>query len=205
MLRLAAFSCLLACWSAAAAQGSCNAYFPAQPGWVWTYQVTSQGKAQPATTTRFEVSGDTLTAINGQHKTKYRCRAGALTSLTPPTIGGATLTRAAVTGVHLPAAAEWKVGHTWKQVWALEGRRGPLSGKGTLTTSYRIIAQEKVRVPAGEFTAFKVSAQTQVTGQAIGMNMNQDLGTASLWYAKGTGLVKMQQPGYESVLVRLQK
>ncbi|WP_147364029.1 hypothetical protein [Deinococcus cavernae] len=195
-LTSAAFACIAVGY--AAAQDCANSFNPVQD-WTWTYRTQNtdkKGQVQATTwqrQTQSTAAGFDTIVLSGKQqpsKSPYRCTQGAHTSLTVPSVAGAQITKASVTGFSIAAPANWRVGYEWNNVWNVEGRKGLLRGAGDFTLHYRIVDLEKVKVPAGEFEAFKVELTMTLKMKAGGVPLNQALPTSYAWYAKDVGLVK---------------
>ncbi|MDV6374318.1 TapB family protein [Deinococcus arenicola] len=192
-----------AAWIAPALAAECdNALNPVQNAWVWTYRVMPGDTKKPAssyslsrTATDTGFQEQLASAGKPANTSKYKCTAGAHTTLTPPQLGDIRLTRAAVSGTGVADAQTWKPGAAWSLIWDLEGKQGLLSGRATLTASRQVLGREKVTVPAGTFDAWKVRGVLRVVGKLGPVPLNRDLGEFSEWYAEGVGLVKSQS-GY---------
>lgn len=109
--------------------------------------------------------------------------------------GGAHLEHFA-TGVDLPNTP-LRIGMRWESDKQLE--YGPAEGEGTrhtVRTLYEVTAREKVNVPAGTFTAFRVDYQAEYFYTSPPVYTETESFTASgrvagsSWYAEGVGLVK---------------
>lgn len=209
--------CGLLIWSCGAAWASpaaaCdNALNPVQAGWVWTYRVTPGNIKKPTSSYALSRTGagaefqeQSMSAGKPVNTTRFSCAGGAQTSLTPPQLGDIKLTRAAVSGVGIAAAAAWKPGATWALIWDLEGRQGVLSGKATITVRRQVMNREKVMVPAGTFDAWKVKGLLRVVGKLGPVPLNRDLGEFEEWYAEGVGLVKSSSSYSVTELMTLKK
>lgn len=192
-----------AAWAAPASAAECdNPVNPVQPGWVWTYRAAPSDTRKSASsyTLSRTLTGEgfqeqTVSAGKPANTAKYRCVGGAHINLSLPKLGDAIITRAAVSGMGLAAAPDWKPGAMWSLVWNLEGRQGLLSGKADITANRQILGREKVTVPAGTFDAWKVRGNLRVAGKLGPVPLNRDLGGFQEWYAEGVGLVKSQS-GY---------
>ncbi|OLV18793.1 TapB family protein [Deinococcus marmoris] len=200
-------------WAAPASAGACdNALNPVQAGWVWTYRTTPGDTRKPTSTYTLGRAGagaefqeQSTGAGKPVNTTRFSCAGGAQTSLTPPQLGDIKLTRAAVSGVGIAAAPDWKPGASWSLVWDLEGRQGLLSGKALITARRQVLIREKVTVPAGTFDAWKVRGNLRVVGKLGPVPLNRDLGEFEEWYAEGVGLVKSSSSYSVTELMTLKK
>ncbi len=196
-------ACLGACTAAQAAACD-NVYQPTDPAWRWVYR--AQGQTD---TVHYEPAPQGVTEVHEQRgntqKVLYQCAGGALTNMSVPQFGAATVTRASVTGASVPAAPLWKLGYAWTSVWNLTGKQGLLRGDGTFERHYRIMAREKVSVPAGTFDTWRIDVNLHITGKAGLFNINRDIGEYTLWYAEGIGIVREQHKDGLTELLELRK
>lgn len=84
------------------------------------------------------------------------------------------------TGSSIPATME--VGAEWTQTFEMKGPG--ISTK--ITTVNRVVAREKITVPAGTFDAFRVDYEAETAG--VGEAPSVTRGTQ--WFAVGTGIVR---------------
>lgn len=185
-----------------------NTYLPTSPNRYWVYQSTAQATPD---TLHYETSPKGFSKVYEwteggkaqRRRVPYQCVGGNLTSLQVPQFGGATITRASVSGVDIPAAALWKTGYSWASVWNLSGKQGLLSGNGTFERHYRIAGREKITVPAGTFEAWRVEVSLKVTGKAAFMNINREIGRYTVWYAQDMGELRTQHKNGVSELQKI--
>ena len=192
-----------------------NVVKPFQVGWVWSYrtvQTTAPADAQAVSAyqvqSRVAEGGyeDVYTAGGKAQGTfRFRCVQGALTVVSLPSVAGVEISRSAVTGVSLPAAADWKPGLSWTQVWTLAGRRGLLSGTAVVSSRSQVLGRESVTVPAGTFMAWKVSIKTVLDAKMGFVPLHQDFPGQTQWYAENVGLVRTEDAKGRTELLRLQK
>lgn len=192
-----------------------NVVKPFQVGWVWSYrtvQTTAPADAQAVSAyqvqSRVTEGGyeDVYTAGGKTQGTfRFRCVQGALTVVSLPSVAGVEISRSAVTGVSLPAAADWKPGLSWTQVWTLAGRRGLLSGTAVVSSRSQVLGRESVTVPAGTFAAWKVSIKTVLDAKMGFVPLHQDFPEQTQWYAENVGLVRTEDAKGRTELLRLQK
>ena len=192
-----------------------NVVKPFQVGWVWSYrtvQTTAPADAQAVgayqVQSRVAEGGyeDVYTAGGKTQGTfRFRCVQGALTVVSLPSVAGVEISRSAVTGVSLPAAADWKPGLSWTQVWTLAGRRGLLSGTAVVSSRSQVLGRESVTVPAGTFAAWKVSIKTVLDAKMGFVPLHQDFPEQTQWYAENVGLVRTEDAKGRTELLRLQK
>ncbi len=106
------------------------------------------------------------------------------------------------TGVDFGRPAAMKVGGTWVSGVTMEMTIGGQARTITLASRYKVIAVERVRVPAGEYEALRIEASTEMKGgmlpAASEKGANQiptqapSQSTTTLWLAKGVGPIKME-------------
>lgn len=198
----------------ASAQLCDQPFFPVRANWEWQYRV------QGARNNTYSLRKSAITENSfvqtrlsplGKDEQKFGC---APEGLTPLELLGGSSNRASidgqkvdyeielvsVKGVSIPDYDRWEVGSSWKLTQEVKGtgQQGPIryTVTGTLETTYRVLAQEQVSVPAGKFTAYKLQTTfaTHIKASAgiISIPFNFEAqGTA--WYAEGVGMVKSVQ------------
>ena len=214
LLRPLLLSAALGMLSALAAPCD-NVVKPFQVGWVWSYrtvQITAPADAQAVSAyqvqSRVAESGyeDVYTAGGKTQGTfRFRCVQGALTVVSLPSVAGVEISKSSVTGVSLPAAADWRPGLSWTQVWTLAGRRGLLSGTAVVGSRSQVLGRESVTVPAGTFMAWKVNVKTVLDAKMGFVPLHQDFPEQTQWYAENVGLVRTEDSKGRTELLRLQK
>jgi hypothetical protein len=97
-------------------------------------------------------------------------------------------------GTRRPPADQLKVGTTWNNTVNVTGSMGSGTAvTGTISTSNKIAAEEKVTVVAGTFDALRVDGtvtealNSSIAGRTVPLNITMQM---SSWYASGVGLVK---------------
>jgi hypothetical protein len=115
-------------------------------------------------------------------------------------------------GVAFPPAARWVVGATWANAFKVKisislGARDMVQS-GKMTIDSKIEKEETIKVPAGTFTALKVT-------QNIKQDMTMDIGgkstpikntfTTTSWYAKNVGLIKSMVSTTTTQLLKFSK
>jgi|GEM_PF-3869398 len=192
-----------------------NPYYPVKPGATWVYQNTHTGTAPGTTTTTETVSDITPTSFVRDYTTgaktsqiHWTCSASGLTSgdfnPDPASTGASSLTFQVLqaSGTTIPPADQWKVGTTWQDSYNVTMHMAPsgskavpaVSGTGTITVTYKILAKSDVTVPAGTYSGWQVSdtlnenlAMT-MNGKAMPINAIKVPGT--LWMVPNVGMVK---------------
>lgn len=193
---LAAALCTAFLYTTAAAQGECSAsMIPVKTNWVWTYRTTDEKGKTVTYTEQHLPSAQGYTQVTRRtqqepQRTELQCSSGTYLSTRPPEFGqGIQVTRATFRGTGVPALP-WQVGKSWEALWLLEGKRGLLSGSGTLGSRNRVVGRESVTVAAGTFDAWKVEVQSVQQGKVAGLPLSAPPVNYVLWYAEGVGLVK---------------
>jgi hypothetical protein len=199
----------------AAVTGPCaNDYYPVVQGATWNYKSTGSPAGDykfTDTISAVKSDGFTLTSQFGDltRTQEWGCKDEGLVALQ---LGGpsvATLNSQdlsftfdvkSVDGVTYPP--EMNPGNKWGHVLDFEGKMDiagePATAEGNAQTTFKVLGEESVTVPAGTFQAMKVETNTnivftiQVQGIAVPASFS---GTYLYWYAKGVGWVKAQGEG----------
>lgn len=193
-------------------------FAPVRPNWEWQYRI--QG-TNPTTYTirKTNITDSSFVQVRlsagSKEEQKIGCSAQGLTPLElggggqRSGIGGQPLSYdldiMSVKGVAIPDFDRWEVGSSWKLVQEIKGmgQQGPIryNVSGSLETTYTIVAQEVVTVPAGKFTAYKVQTQfsthLKATAGIVSIPINIDA-QGTQWYAENVGLIKSIQQGRDS-------
>lgn len=212
MLRLILLVLALGSW--ASAQLCDQPFFPVRPNWEWQYRV--QGARDNTYTLRkTPLSENSFVQVRqssaGREEQKFGCSAEGLT---PLELSGGSSNRASidgqsvgydidlvsVKGVAIADFDRWEIGTSWKLTQEIKGtgQQGPIRYvvSGTLETTYKVVAQEQVVVPAGKFTAYKLqtsfATRIKATAGIISIPFNFEA-QGNSWYAEGIGLVKSIQ------------
>ncbi len=201
-----------------AASDACNhPYYPLKNGYEIDYQITG-----PATTDLkikvSEVSAgraklDTVISYMGEKTISQELVCGADGSIETNSymdMAGAfgspfKATTKSVSGEVLPKVL--KVGDKWTLRYEMEldmsSLKMPTLTKmtGYVETTNEVVAEEKVTVPAGEFTAMKVRSDTFSHYSAGADRPTTESRSSSFqWYVKGVGLVKQEDVTNKSVM-----
>ena len=179
-------------------------YFPSAANSTWTYQ--SSFKNTQNTTRILSNNGSSFVLENNVGKLKVKntikCESdGSLTQTEYPSLTGLSanikIQTISYEGAAFPPAARWIVGATWTNVFKVKisismGTQDMVQS-GKMTIDSKIEKEETIKVPAGTFTALKVT-------QTIKQDMQMSIGgkstpikktiTTTNWYAKNVGLVK---------------
>lgn len=187
-----------------------NALYPVVQGATYSYNTTSSlgGGAYVKTITSVRSDGFTVTEeFNTSVKVtnEWSCAADGLVSLTPVSGSSASVNTQSMatdvkttghTGVTLPTHIA--PGSTWTQSLEAKGTSTSTDGSSidsdTVTdTTFTAVGMEDVTVPAGTFSAMKITVHSDIhlTMSVMGQNNSTDLGVDStLWYAPGIGEIK---------------
>ncbi len=103
-----------------------------------------------------------------------------------------------------PAPNLWKPGYAWTYVMNMEGRKSGFNARAVLTFNYRIVAREKVTVPAGTFDAWKVEMNGNVDARVAVLPIRQNF-SETQWVVPDIGIVKIQRANSSSELASLKK
>ncbi len=178
------------------------------PKGTFTYElVTSAGKSTMTTTNAPTATGATVTTmVSGKPVvSKYTCKGDSLDL----SLGTAAGKGQSFGWSNYPNPNQFKNGYKW--TGKMTG--GMVSGNYTST----VVKQEKITVPAGTFTAFKIETLSKVNIQLpAGMQLppgmtkeqfmkmmggNTDQSSQS-WYVKGVGIVKTTSSTVTMTLIK---
>jgi hypothetical protein len=194
-------------------------YFPSAANTTWQYQ--SSMKNTEHTTKIISNSGSSFVMQNNFGslvvKNTIKCESdGSLTQTEYPTMTGLSANMKIETlsyeGAAFPAPAKWVVGSSWTNSFKVKisiamGQQN-MTQSGTMKISSKIAAEETVKVPAGTFTALKV---TQTIAQDMLMNLGgkstpvKNTITTTSWYAKNVGLIKSVASSITTQLMKFTK
>lgn len=189
-----------------------NPYYPIKPGYSISYATTFAGKPSGGMTMTVEnVSGgqanlsydfekgvksaQTVSCVDGDLKVDTFFDAGSASGSTQmkfTTTGsrGVLMPKTIVAGTTWEGGFDVNITSEDPQLkqFAANGMTGSISSKRTA------VAEESVTVPAGTYTAMKVTEETTVTmvipGLPITPPPTKNVSTA--WYVKGVGMVKQE-------------
>lgn len=209
MKPLGMFGLLLAALTlqVAPALAACdNPFFPARPNSSKTFAI--KGKNQTYTvsvvnagangfTLRYEYTDPVRVLENPYTCTGEGLRAsslGAGVGAGPDANVTTTVTRSG--GIVIPAADRWRVGATWTfsnegTITANDRTQGTLVYTFKNVFTFRVVAEEQVKVPAGTFTAFKVTLTQKGEFGANGKS-TPVAQTITQWFVRGVGLVRQE-------------
>lgn len=194
-------------------------YFPSAANTTWQYR--SSLKNAEHTTKIISNSGSSFVMENNFGKlvvkNTIKCESdGSLTQTEYPTMSGLSANMKIETisyeGAAFPAPAKWLVGSSWTNSFKVKisiamGQQ-TMTQSGTMKISNKIAAEETVKVPAGTFTALKV---TQTINQDMLMNIGgkstpvKNTITTTSWYAKNVGLIKSVASNITTQLMKFTK
>ncbi len=216
---------LLAASSLALAQSPCDLPFaPAKVGWEWQYKVTG-GKSSSVSVEKTKISATGFVEVfqfgNQKIEASTVCNQAGITRIgidpmafeLPGGEGPSVQMKAnKLEGAQIPNDDDWKAGQNWKFSADLDGsmKFGIISATidGITKGSYKVVALEKVSVPAGTFDAVKISANLQTNLNLSAGLLKREQNSKSeptYWYAKGVGLVKMVVGNTTYELIALKK
>jgi hypothetical protein len=196
-------------------EGACaNDYYPVIQGATWTYKSTGSPAGDYSfTDTISAVKSDsfTLTSQFGEltRAQEWSCTEDGLVALQ---LGGpavATLNSQdmnfsfdvkKVEGVSYPF--EMNPGDEWQHTLEYEGKMEiageSATAEGNAQTTFKVLGEESVNVPAGSFQAMKVQVDTNIifTIQVQGISVPASFsGSYAYWFVKGVGWVKAEGQG----------
>ncbi len=194
-------------------------YFPSAANTTWQYQ--SSLKNQQNTTKVLSNNGSSFVLENNfgtlKVKNTIKCETdGSLTRSEYPSMTGLSANMKIETlsseGVAFPAAAKWVVGTSWTNSFKVKisvsmGAQAMIQS-GTMNIGSKITAEETVKVPAGTFSALKVTQtivqdmQMSVGGKSTPM---KNTITTTSWFVKNIGLVKSVASSITTQLIKFTK
>jgi hypothetical protein len=202
------------------AWAACNhPYFPSAANTTWLYQ--SSLKNTEHTTKVLSNNGSSFVLENNFGKLKVKntikCESdGSLTQTEYPSMSGLSANMKIETvsyeGAAFPAPAKWVVGASWTNMFKVKisvamGEQ-TMTQSGTMKIDSKIVGQETIKVPAGTFSALKV---TQTIQQDMLMNFGgkstpvKNTITTTSWYAKNVGLIKSVASSITTQLMKFTK
>jgi len=202
-----------------AANDACNnPYYPLKNGYEIDYQVASQGSNIDLKIAVSDVAtgrAKLTTTINymGSHTISQNLTCGANGSIEGDTymdMAGAfgsplKITTKSASGDVLPKAL--KVGDKWTTRYDTETDMSSYKipnvtkASGYVETVNEVVGEEKVSVPAGDFTAMKVRADSVSSFTVMAGSPPQETRSTSYqWYVSGVGLVKTEDVTNKSVM-----
>ncbi len=158
-------------------------YFTKAAEQVFAVKIEGQPDGESKTTTRFTGMKDGAAMFE-------RTREGVLSAAGSDVIRldavGATVVSVSIGKLAKPSLeipAKLEPGATWKSDSKITTDTGEISQSGT----YKVVGEEKVKVPAGEFTARKVI----LTGKMM-MSGQESVLKGTYWFVKELGAVKTE-------------
>ncbi len=198
---------LLALSSSASAECD-HAYFPAKVGTTHTYQRgetrhTSTITAVKGSTVTMEMEATRegsaepvkVTATGECTGEGVRVNLGSLSGV------DAKMSTKSQTGYTFPPASKLKVGATWNETKVMSmsaaSEKGSMAMDMEVKSTYKVEASEKVKVPAGEFTALKIRQDNETLMKMEGpmaamMPKEPQKSVGYTWIVKNVGVVKTQ-------------
>jgi hypothetical protein len=185
------------------AGGSCDQpYYPVRAGATWTYRTNlTTGKTSQHTITLENVTDSSFTqhqvfgsgtATNAVDvRLNWTCDAKGLTSSqtsnntvsTKSTQANAKVIKQS--GVVIPA--NLGVGSSWTFSQTSSMKMGGQTLEIPSEATFKAVGEERVTVPAGSFTALKITGVTKITMSGSGTPSTIN---TTIWYARGVGMVK---------------
>lgn len=175
------------------AQAACSSpYYPVREGLTRSYQGTVAGQKLAYTETMSAVTAQgfkVTTTIGGNAVTAaFKCGPNGVTGSPSVSTPGLKVTSLTTRGVTQPPRLA--VGTTWSSgvtlVGTVQGR--PMRNETNITL--KVVGREKVKVPAGTFTAFKIESTTTTKITAAGQKLDTPPTRSTTWVAEGVGNVK---------------
>jgi hypothetical protein len=209
---LAVMACTLV---AAPALAACDhPYFPIKQGEKYVYAQAGTGIA--VTEVVSKVDGNhftydvTSSGIPGAASTSVvtgECSSTGFTINRAPTSrAGATVKILASTGSAFGTPEQMKIGGSWVSTLSIETESKNSTFRSDTKSTSRVVASERVKVPAGEFEALKIESLVEVTTTMSSSTAKKTpqmptiKGKLTLWVVKGVGLVKSQSATEEGAL-----
>jgi hypothetical protein len=188
--------------AATAFAGCDHPYFPAAKGEKYVYRTSGIDVTEVVTgiegeTVSFEVTTGTGTTA---HKSNVleTCNAEGITATAAHTGNGTELKTIKHSGADFGPAAQMKVGGTWTFQDTTELVRNGLTVTTDKKSTSKVVASEKIKVPAGEYETLKIETEIDQTLTMSGKGADKIPKSppshykAESWIAKGVGLVKKQ-------------
>jgi hypothetical protein len=190
--------------TAPALAGACDhPYFPVRATSRWSYRIQGAVASDfvethmPTSPTGFLVR---MAFPDVSVDSEWRCGPDGLTALQASRLSTAQtqlrFVSTSVTGVTFPPADRWTPGSSWTTAYEVQGDPSAVGGnlaRGKITVTSTVAGEESVSVPAGSYTAMKVTQHTtldlSVTVRDFSAPMNISFESTS-WFARGVGMVK---------------
>lgn len=204
-LHVAGLSAALLVTSPLASAGCDHPYFPLAPGKTFVYEKSGVRTTQVVTklvgkTFTFEsTSGpkgaETTVTTNGE------CSADGITlnlDASTPSKGTQQIRTLKHSGSDVGPPGQMKVGGAWTSALTREMTTGTVKILISTTSTHRVVAAEKVKVPAGEYDALKIETETETATKKGGRPRSEATRSkTTTWLVKGVGLVKSQTAATE--------
>jgi hypothetical protein len=151
-----------------------------------TYDVTTSGTATPSST-RVVTGECSPTGFTIDRSTTSR--------------PGSTVKVLSTSGSEFGSPEQMKVGASWFSARSIESQSTKRTVRTDTKSTSKVVASERVRVPAGEYLALKVESHVEVVNTLVaapgakGPEMPVIKGMVTTWLVKGVGLVKSQSGG----------
>jgi hypothetical protein len=200
----------------ALAGGCDHPYFPIKQGQTLVYAYPEAGMQVTMVvskvdgnhftydvTTKIGAGGTTSSVVHGE------CTAQGFSSDAAAGSRSATSRVVTRTGTQFGPASQMKVGGTWTSGTTSENE-SPQHGmvRSETTSTSKVVAKERVKVPAGDYDTLKIESVTEMkntmTGPGAAQAAKAGFGTitvkGTMWIAEGVGLVKTATAGDDGAL-----
>lgn len=194
-------SVTLAALASPAAHAAC-ALKDVFPSGVYTYRMSGPSPSTYTTTNAARSNGVTSTTTVAGTTTSmtWACTAKGLTG-TMSTGGKDNLTT--TSSAFLPPLNVWRPGYSWKSDQNVN-MGGGITAKSTSVN--KIVKRESVKVPAGTFTAWRLDTTSTMTMTLPGSSAPKTTTIkSSVWYAPGTGMIRSENSGVTTELVKVKR
>jgi hypothetical protein len=192
--------------AAPAASAACDhPYFPLKQGKTFVYE--KSGIRVTQVVTRIDGNAFTFEAKTGPKgaemtvTTTGGCSADGLTLNLGASISSSKGTQIRIlkhTGSDFGPPAQMKVGGTWTSALIREMTTGKVTMTISTKSTHKVVASEKVKVPAGEYDALKIETETETATKKAGSPKSEATRSkTTAWLVKGIGLVKSQSAATE--------
>lgn len=188
-----------------ASAGCDHPYFPLAPGKTFVYEKSGFQTTQVVT----KLVGNTFTfesksgpkGAEMSVTTTGECSADGITlnmGADTPSKGTQQIRTLKHSGSDVGPPGQMKVGGAWTSALTREMTAGTVKVLISTKSTYKVVAAEKVKVPAGEYDALKIETETATTTKKAGSPRSEvTRSKTTTWLVKGVGLVKSQSAATE--------
>jgi hypothetical protein len=212
--------------AAPASAGACDhPYFPIKQGQKLVYAYPAAG--MQVTMVVAKVDGnhftyDVTTTISGSAPNSTVVSGECTAQGYSTDVGRAAGSKTKIisrTGTQFGPSTQMKVGGTWTSGTTSESQAGQMTVRTEVNSTSKVVAKEKIHVPAGDYQALRIESVTAMKSTYSGPNADKmakagfgnRTSKGTMWIAEGVGLVKTESveddgsitPGME--LVSFQK